>query len=120
MAQSVKKRLTVFSDAELAQIQSIFQERELTSKDLEIVKKTLRDCLIAMVEYRHVCYTMTGSEFAIKGKILMETIKGSEARLESFGVLTEGDFRSLTVLLVTKASIYSHHVIQSAIREAIG
>ncbi|MEI7690543.1 MAG: hypothetical protein WCI63_02880 [bacterium] len=119
MTQSVKKVLTVFSETELARIQNIFLGKGLKDKDLEIVKKTLRDCLIAMVEYRHICYTMTGSEFAIKGRVIVETINKAEAKLESFGTLTEGDFRALTVLLVNKSTIYTHHAIQNAIREAI-
>jgi len=118
MAQSVKGQVNVFSETEIAHIQNIFLGKSLVSNDLEEVKKTLRNCLISMVEYRHICYTLKGSEFALKGKVLMETINEAEAKLESYGILTDGDFRSLIVMLVHKSTVFTHHAIQNAIREA--
>ncbi len=119
MSHATQKTWRVFSSEERKIIQGIFEGKGFSNKDLFEVKKTLRDCLIAMIEYRQMCSVLKGSEFVIKSQEQMQKIKEAEAKLESFGALTEGDFRRLTVLLVHKSTKYSHHTIETAVREAI-
>ena len=119
MTHSVKTTVSVFSPKEMEQIQNIYLAKELSPKDLMEVKKTLRDCLIAMVEYRCICSILKGSEFVTKGGFYIKRIKEGEAKLESFGILSEGDFRILTVLLVRKSELFTPQSIKNAIREAL-
>ena len=112
-------KTSVFSEEEVAKIQSIFSNKNLSDKNLGKVKIILQDCLIAMAEYRHICFTMKGSEFVAKGGVQINKIKEGEAKLKSFGIIAEGNFRMLTLLLVQKSEIYTFHAIENAIKGVI-